>query len=123
MPGPRPSAALGLCVAAGVAAGCAASTQSIRIECVPQQVTLYVDGRLLEGPADEIVLRTDQPHKIYVKGPGFEPKLVVLEPEVDADGRHSLGPGELCIEVVPIGMGRELEVEVERDVEVETPPR
>jgi hypothetical protein len=111
-----------LCLAAGVAAGCATSTQRIRIECVPQQVSLYVDGRLLES-RDAVVLRTDQPHKIYLKGQGFEPKLVVLEPEVDADGRQSLGPGELCIEVVPIGVGRELEVEVEHDVEVETPPR
>ncbi len=105
-----PSAALGALLAAFTAAGCA-STQNVRIACVPRQVSVYVDGRLLEG--NEAALRTDRPHKIYAKGLGYEPRLVVLEPEADADGRPAFRE-ELCIDVVPIGVGRQLEVDVER---------
>ncbi len=87
----------------------------MRIECVPEQVNVYVDGRLLEAAeADELILRTDEPHKIFVKGPGYEPRLVVLEPRTDAEGHTSLGPDALCIEVVPVGVHRQLEIEVER---------
>ena len=104
----RPLAAL---FAVLTAAGCA-TTQKVRISCVPQEVKVYVDGRLLEG--DEAKLRTDRAHKIYAKGPGYEPQLVVLEPEVDEDGRAAFREDELCVRVVPVGVGRELEVEVER---------
>jgi hypothetical protein len=79
---------------------------------------VYVDGELLEGREAE--LRTDRPHKIYAKGPGFEPQLVVLEPEAGEDGRPAFHEDEVCVRVVPIGMSRELEVEVEGD---ESEPR
>ena len=97
--------------AALVAAGCA-STQSVQIRCVPREVKVYVDGQLLEG--DRAELRTDRPHKIYAKGPGYQPRLVVLEPQVDERGRSEFRDEDLCIEVVPVGMDRELEVDVER---------
>ena len=99
------------------AAGCA-STQTVRISCVPREVQVYVDGRLLEG--DEARLRTDRPHKVYAKGAGYQPRLVVLEPEVDERGNAAFRDEDLCIEVVPVGMHRELEVDVERAPE---PPR
>jgi hypothetical protein len=104
----RPFAALVLLASA--AAGCA-TTQDVRISCVPREVKVYVDGRQIEG--DEVALRTDRAHKIYAKGPGYEPRLVVVEPEVDEDGRAAFRDDELCVRVVPVGMGRELEVEVE----------
>jgi hypothetical protein len=107
----RPSVLLAATLATLCAAGCA-SSQSVRIRCVPREVNVYVDGRLLEG--DETSLRTDQPHKIYVKGPGYQSRLVVLEPQVDERGRSAFRDEDLCIEVVPIGMNRELEVDVER---------
>jgi hypothetical protein len=113
----RPLAAL---LAALCAAGCA-SSQSVRIRCVPHEVSVYVDGRLLEG--DEASLRTDRPHKIYAKGPGYQSRLVVLEPEVDERGRGAFRDDDLCIEVVPIGMNRELEVDVERDARPKAPAR
>jgi hypothetical protein len=115
----RSSAALAATLATLCAAGCA-STQSVRIRCVPREVNVYVDGRLLEG--DEASLRTDRPHKIYVKGPGYQPRLVVLEPQVDDRGRAAFRDEDLCVEVVPIGMSRELEVDVERG-EPEAPAR
>ena len=115
----RPFAVLAALCAAICAAGCA-STQSVRIRCVPREVQVYVDGRLLEG--DEASLRTNQPHKIYAKGPGYQPRLVVLEPEVDERGRGAFRD-DLCIEVVPIGMNRELEIDVERGAAPESPGR
>ena len=108
MPRTRPIAALAALIAA--ATGCA-TTQTVRISCVPREVKVYVDGQLLEG--DEAALRTDRAHKVYAKGPGYEPQLVVLEPEVDEDGRAAFPEDDLCVRVVPVGMGRELEVEVE----------
>jgi hypothetical protein len=106
------------------ATGCLSSTQRVSIQCVPEEVKVYVDGRLLEDDAAEgVVLRTDEPHKIFVKGPGYEPQLVVLEPGVDAEGRETLGPDDVCIEIVPVGMHRELDLEMEQDIVEETPAR
>ena len=110
MPRTRPFTALAALCATAAAAGCA-TTQKVRISCVPREVKVYVDGRLLEG--DEAKLRTDRAHKIYAKGPGYEPQLVVIEPEVDEGGRASFAEDDLCVRVVPVGVGRELEVEVE----------
>ena len=107
-------------VSAGIAGlgGCA-STQTVPIECTPEEVSFYVDGRLLEESPDELVLRTDEPHKIYVKGPGYEPQLVVLDSSPDAEGELQLSPASLCIEPVPIGMGRDLRIEVEPGADAE----
>lgn len=98
-------AALGL-------AGCA-STQSVVLDCVPQEVSVYVDGRLLEPGVGEVVLRTDEPHKIYVKGRGYRPMLVVLQPTRDAEGRETLDADRVCLEPVLVGQGRELELRPE----------
>jgi hypothetical protein len=97
-------------LAAVLAAGCV-TTQKMRISCVPREVVVYVDGRQIEG--DEVALRTDRAHKIYAKGPGYQPRLVVVEPEVDENGRAAFRDDELCVRLVPVGMGRELEVEVD----------
>jgi hypothetical protein len=119
----RSSAALVACLAAFSAAGVAgcATTQKVRVECVPQKVTVYVDGRELEGK--EVELSTDRPHKIYAKGPGYEPRLVVLEPEKGPDGRPAFASDSVCLEVVPVAIGREIELDPERDVEVDEPSR
>lgn len=112
---------LGSVLFALAVAGCA-STQTVKIECVPENVFVFVDGEQLEAGHTEVALRTDEPHKIYVKGEGYEPQLVVLEPQVDDEGRTRLAANEeLCIEPVPIGLDRTLEIEVERDIEVEVP--
>jgi hypothetical protein len=106
----RHRAAAALVLPFALAAGCV-STQTVRIACVPQDVSVYVDGRLLEG--SEAELRTDRAHKIFAKGPGYEPRLVVIEPEPGEDGHPAFRDDEVCMRIVPIGMGRELDVEVE----------
>jgi len=88
---------------------------------VPQEVQVYVDGQLLEG--SETSLSTDRPHKIYAKAPGYQPRLVVLEPQVDERGQTGFDADDLCVELVPIGMDRELEVEIERGGAPDSPAR
>jgi len=88
---------------------------------VPQEVQVYVDGRLLEG--SETSLSTDQPHKIYAKAPGYQPRLVVLEPQVDERGKTGFDEADLCVELVPIGMDRKLDLEIERGGAPESPAR
>ena len=94
-------------------AGCAATTQRVALECVPEQVQIYVDGRLLDEPPDALFLRTDEPHKIFVKRPGYEPRLLVLESLRDAEGRARLDRDALCLELVPVGQRRQLQLEAE----------
>jgi len=96
------------------AAGCA-TTQSVSIECVPREVAVYVDGQRIVG--NEAELSTDRAHKIFAKGPGYEPRLVVIEPEVGEDGRSGFRDDALCVQLVPVEMKRELEVEVEPGVD------
>jgi hypothetical protein len=38
---------------------------------------------------------------------------VVLEPTEAADGSWRLEPSDVCVELVPIGLGRELTIEAE----------
>lgn len=92
--------------------GCA-TKQQFPLECVAEQAQVYVDGRLLEQTPDAIRLRADTPHKLYFKREGHEPQLVVLEPTEAPDGSWRLEPSDVCVELVPIGLGRELTIEAE----------
>ena len=103
-------AALGVVAALGV--GCAPK-QRIPLDCVPEEVTIYVDQRALDEHPEALELRSDKPHKIYVKGPGYEPQLIILEPEYGEDGEQKLSPDRICVELVPVGVERNLELEVE----------
>ena len=60
-------------------------------------------------------LRSDRPHKIYLKGPGYEPQLIVLEPRRGESGKTTLHPDRICVELVPVGVDRQLTLEVEED--------
>jgi len=102
------SLALAACLPA-----CAAK-QRIALDCVPRQVTVYVDRTAVEPGTREIRLRTDRPHQVYLKAPGHEPRLVVLEPHTDANGRTALHPPDVCVELVRIGVDRKLSVEAEQ---------
>ena len=94
--------------------GCA-TTQQIPLECVAEEVQVFVDGQLLEERPDAIDLRADVPHKLYFKREGHEPQLVVLEPAEGLDGTWRLEPGDVCVELVPVGIGRELTIEVDEN--------
>jgi len=97
----------------GLLGAACATTQEIPLGCVHEQVQVYVDGRLLEETPDSIDLDVDDPHKLYFKREGHDPQLVVLEPRQDAEGKLHLEPADVCVELVPVGLGRRLEIEVE----------
>ncbi|HVH19445.1 MAG TPA: hypothetical protein VNF72_14180 [Myxococcota bacterium] len=84
-------------------------------ECVNEKVVVYVDGRMLEVSPAALELRSDQPHKLYIKRPGEPPYLVVLEPTPDGEGRPRLEPADPCKEIVAVGVGRELTIEVDEE--------
>lgn len=88
-------------------AGCAPK-QRVPLDCVPEQVTIYVDGQALEENPDALELRADEPHKIYFKGEGYEPQLIVLESRTDPDGDPALAPAEVCVELVSVEVERSL---------------
>ena len=69
-------------------AGCA-STQKVSLECVPSEVSVYVDGRQLEDRPEELKLGVDEAHTVYFKGGGYQPQMVVLESE-EVDGKRRL---------------------------------
>lgn len=100
-------------VVAALSVACAPK-QRVPLECVPEEVTVYVDQRALGEHPDALELRADEPHKIYFKGPGYEPQLIVLEPEYDENGEPRLAPDRICVELVAVGVERQLDVEVER---------
>ena len=92
--------------------GACAHTQTVRLDCVPKDVTIYLDKTPLERVPDSIALRTDQPHVLFFKGEGYEPVMVVLELEETADG-PALSPRDLCFELNLAKRKRELEIEID----------
>lgn len=92
-----------------------ATTQEIPLGCVEEEVQIFVDGRLLEGDPRSVSLRADRPHKLFFKREGEPPQLVVLEPGTGPDGEPRLVPSDPCVHLVPVGLGRELTIEVEED--------
>jgi hypothetical protein len=97
---------------AAAALGCA-STQRVSLECVPHEVSVYVDGRRLEKTPESIELRKDEAHKLFFKGGGYRPQMVVLRSE-QVEGEERLSPSDVCTETVFVEMRPEVEIEVER---------
>jgi hypothetical protein len=96
--------------AVGIA--CAAK-QRVPLDCVPEEVTVFVDQQVLEELPKSLELRSDQPHKIFLKRPGYEPQLIVLEPRRGESGKTTLHPDRICVELVPVGVDRQLTLEIE----------
>jgi hypothetical protein len=109
---------------AAAAALCAcAPKQRIPLDsCVTDKVVVYVDGRLLDSDPASLELRSDEPHKLYIKRPGEPPRLVVLESAPDREGRLRLEPADPCSEVVAVGERRELTIEVDDGAAGENQP-
>jgi len=99
--------------------GCAPK-QRIPLDCVPREVVLYVDGERLDEIPDELRLRSDEPHTVFVKGEAIEPELVVLSND-EVDGRWLLSPAKVCFQPRLREVRRELEIEIEPDVSAAPP--
>jgi len=94
-----------------LAAACA-HKQTIPLDCIPKEVVVYVDGERLDELPSELDLRSDEPHTVFVKGPGIEPKLVVLTSE-ELEGRSWLSPSSICVQPRLLEVRRELEFEID----------
>jgi hypothetical protein len=94
-----------------LAGGCAAK-QRVSLDCVPHEVSVYVDGRRLEGSPDSVDLRADRPHTVFFKGGDYEPRMVVLEPR-EVDGRSELAGADVCSETTFVPMQPQVEMELE----------
>jgi len=95
-----------------LAVGGCAHKQTIRLDCVPKDVTIYLDKVPLDRVPDSVSLRTDRPHVLFFKGEGYEPVMVVLDIEETADG-PALFPRDLCFDLNLAKRKRELEIKIE----------
>ena len=107
-------------VAAAAALISCAPKQKIALDCVPEEVVIYVDGEPLDEPPPALDLRSDRPHKLYFKGPGLVPELVVLN-SGKMDGKAKLSPSEVCVKPRYVQVGRELEMEIDPNVSTAPP--
>jgi len=93
--------------------GACAPKQKIQLDCVPKEVTIYVDKEPLPDVPDSIDLRADQSHVLFFKGGGYKPAMVVLDSEAGADG-PALSPRDVCLELDLVERTRDLQIEVEQ---------
>ncbi len=112
---------LALAAAAAMALVACAAKQKIALECIPEEVVIYVDGERLDGTPSELVLRSDQPHTLYFKGPGIVPELVILNSE-EVEGKARLSPGEVCVKPRYVHVRREVEMQIDPDVSAAPSP-
>ena len=107
----RGSAAIAVLI--GAATFACAARQHVPLDCLPAEVTVYIDGERLAETPDALELDPAEPHVVMFRGEGYASQMVVLETREDAEGRPVLVPESLCIELVPVGMDRQLEIEIE----------
>ena len=107
----RPALAL-LFFLAPMGAGCAAK-QTIPLDCVPKDLTIFVDKKPLEEVPDSIELRVDRPHTLFFRGEGYEPAMLILE-SVEGEQGPALAPGDVCVELHFVERTRNVEIEIER---------
>jgi len=95
-----------------LAGGCAAK-QTITLDCVPKDITIFVDKKPLDSVPKEIALRADRPHTLFFRGEGYTTAMVVLE-TVDGENGPVLTPDDVCTELHFVVRNRDLEIEIER---------
>jgi len=107
-------------IAAAAALVACAPKQKIPLDCVPEDVAIYVDGIRLEEVPSDLELRSDRPHTLYFKGADFMPELVVLNSE-EVDGKARLSPSEVCVRPRYVRANRDLKVEIDRSAPATAP--
>jgi hypothetical protein len=88
-----------------------ATRQRIPIDCVPEGVTVYLDGEALDGVPESLDLDAGRPHTLYFKGEETIPELVVLK-STEVDGKLRLLPAEVCVHPHVARARRSLHVEI-----------
>lgn len=111
---PRRGGWIGVAALGLVVLGCA-SKQRIALDCVPSEVTVYVDGRALSAQEKHVELRPDRAHTLYFKGGAYEPQMVVLETG-EVEGEVRLSPADVCSQTRFVEMQPEIQMEIDSDV-------
>ena len=115
----RTSLALLLAGVAWGGLGCAAKHR-VALDCVPHDVTVYVDGRELRERPEAVELSRDEPHTVYFKGGGYRPQMIVFE-STEVEGEHRLTPTDICSETIFAEMEPDVQMVIDPDV-AEGPP-
>jgi len=95
----------------------------------PPGSTVFVDGTEVGPVPRQIRVSREEAHSIYVKKPGFQPQLVVLELNDAADGVDYLTPADVSVRLLrrrrePGAEGESPKSEpLDRDVQVEPEER
>ena len=97
---------------AAIAIGGCLGKQKIALDCVPQEVVVFVDGRKLEGRPQEIKLSKDEPHTIFLRSDKYHSQMVVMDSK-EVDGKPQLSPDDLCTTVVFAQMVPDLKMVVD----------
>ncbi|MEE3330228.1 MAG: hypothetical protein VX246_05110 [Myxococcota bacterium] len=93
--------------------GCAPK-QRIPLDVGPGPVLVFIDGELVLETPEEVELRADRDHKVFVKREGYTPQMVVLETS-ELDGRDRLQPARVDVRLERRLGQREVEVDAEEE--------
>lgn len=93
-----------------VATSACAPKQRIPLDIGPGPVLLFVDGELVLEIPEELELRADRDHKVFVKRDGYTPEMVVLE-STGREGRDQLEPARIDIRLQPRRGDRDVLIE------------
>ena len=85
------------------------------LECVPHDVSVFVDGRELSAGAADVDLTTDEPHTVFFRGGGYAPQLIVLD-SVDDEGERKLSPPDICSRTVFVLTRPDVEMQLDTGV-------
>ena len=102
-------------LAAALLIGACAAKQHVTLDCLPEDVTIFVDGRRLESNPDSVELESDKPHTVLFRAPGYKPRMVVIESDPASDGPPLLRPARVCADLLARTprMQRHLDLEVD----------
>jgi hypothetical protein len=103
--------------------GACAPKQPVPIEVGPAPVEVYVDGVRLEEPLpDELELKSDRGHVIFVKKDGHRAQQVILRSVDQADGPPRLEPDAVVVDLRrETPKSRRLEVELDESLPADAP--
>ena len=96
-------------------AGCAAK-QRVTLDCLPEHVAIFVDGKQLESDQSAVELDSDRPHIVMFRAPGYRPRMVVINTDPSSEGSPRLHPTHVCADLLARQphMERHLDLKVDR---------
>lgn len=92
--------------------GCAPK-QPIPLDLAPAPLVVYLDGERLDEIPEELILRANRDHTVFVKRDGYRPQLVILTTG-EVEGEAVLTPDSISLELKRItDTAKALTVELE----------